>query len=106
MLRTLSATGLARSGVAVAVAARTVVAMILEAPWLEDDEEWETTEATVAELRPGWYCHTQEHTGFVRVCSITILPSTRGRMVFVDLADGRTLALEETTSVFVRRRRA
>jgi hypothetical protein len=73
---------------------------------MDDDDGWETTEEVVSMLRPGWYCHTQEHARFVKVCAVTILPSTRGRVVFADLADGRTLAMEENTLVFVRRQRS
>lgn len=75
-----------------------------DAPWLDEDHEWSISEEPAAALRPGWWCHTQEQMAFVLIQGVTLLPSGRGRVAFVDLADGRTLALDESATVFVRRR--
>jgi hypothetical protein len=75
------------------------------APWLSAEDSWETVEAHAAELRPGWWCHAVDQMRFVRVSAVTLLPSQRGRAVFVDLDDGRTLALDEQSVIWVRRER-
>ena len=92
------------TGVAPRHLARTVTGMERDAPWLDDDQDWSIFEVSAASLRPGWWCHTQERMAFVAICGVTVLMTGRGRVVFVDLADGRTLALDETASVIVRRR--
>jgi hypothetical protein len=75
-----------------------------DAPWLTEDQDWSICEEPASMLRPGWWCHTQEQMAFVAICGVTLLPTGRGRIVFVDLADGRTLALDENAAVFVRKR--
>ncbi len=73
------------------------------APWLSAEDTWETIEAHAVELRPGWWCHASDQMRFVRVERVTLLPSQRGRVAFIDLADGRTLALDEQATVWARR---
>ena len=99
-----SVEGTARDLVSVAcTAGANTVAGVENAPWIDDEENWEITEAQAHELRPGWWCHAQDQMRFVEVRGVTLVPGTRSRMVFADLADGRTLALDEHASVWVRR---
>jgi hypothetical protein len=74
-----------------------------QAPWLDDEDSWRISEEVASALRPGWWCHTREQMSFVEIKCVTQIPTSQGKTVFVDLTDGRTLALDETTTVFVRK---
>lgn len=73
----------------------------VEAPWLDDPAAWSIRQVSASTLRPGSYCFAPSRHAFVRVVACTQL---RGQepLVFVDLADGRTLSLAAADEVFVR----
>ncbi len=73
------------------------------APWIDNEENWEIVEVEAGALRPGWWCHAQDQMRFVAVFSVAMVQGSRTRMVFADLSDGRTLALDEHAMVWVRR---
>lgn len=76
-----------------------------DAPWLEDAESWSTFSTPAKTLRPGMFCFVPSRQCFLRIAAVTHLTGDEP-LVFVDLSDGRTLALHPAEPVYVRTPRA
>jgi hypothetical protein len=74
-------------------------------PWAGTEEGWTIQEVEACLVRPGWWFYASEAVRFVEVTHVTLTTVGRGRTVFADLADGRTLALGDRAMVLVRRPR-
>jgi hypothetical protein len=74
-------------------------------PWAGAEEGWTIQEVEARLVRPGWWFYAAEAVRFVEVTHVTMTTVGRGRTVFADLADGRTLALGDRAMVLVRRPR-
>lgn len=86
-------------------AAAEPAAAAVTAPWVARPDAFSITAATFAEVRPGWFCFMRDTQAFIAVTAVTVLSARGGKVVFIDLADGRTLSGGPSDDVFVRRSR-
>lgn len=70
-------------------------------PWVENPDDYPIREVRVSMVRPGMYCFLPNSHEFAEVVAVTHLRSATA-VVFLDLANGRTLSLTSTDVVFVR----
>lgn len=73
----------------------------VDAPWLADPDGWSIRQLPAGELRPGVFCFMPSQQQFIPVAACTLLRGEKP-LVFVDLANGRTLSLPVSEPVFVR----
>lgn len=70
-------------------------------PWVENPDDYPIREVRVSAVRPGMYCFLPNSQEFNEVVAVTHLRSGAA-LVFLDLANGRTLSLAAADLVFVR----
>lgn len=69
------------------------------APWVHDPGRYDVRSVAAREVRPGWWIFVKEERRFMAVVSVSVL---HRRVVFIDLADGSTLALEGDVELYAR----
>lgn len=71
------------------------------APWLLEPSVWSIREILASDVRPGMFCFVPSQQEFVEVASCTLMRA-QTHVVFIDLANGKTLQFPTTDEVFVR----
>lgn len=82
----------------------TVPELPVDAPWLTESRGWSIIEVLASELRADVFVYSELSQAFRRVVRVSITGAGGQRMVYCDLADGRTLRFDPDAQVVARQR--